>query len=125
MTTPPKDTVTDPKSYTDRDLLLLTQLLHTAGLIAPEDVRASNLDDFGEKWFQHKSTALARQLEEFPLSNAPSGLQVRELYNAMLEQYPNCKNTTDLANTFYFQRIRDLESKIADSKAEFQALLGE
>lgn len=125
MTSPSAGTVTDPVSYTSRDLLLLTQILHTAGLLSPESVRSAQLDDIANKWFDHKCTQLARQLGEFPLSEAPSGMQISELYAQMLEKNPNCKNTTDLANAFYFQRLAELETNIKNAKTEFKGLLGE
>lgn len=115
----------DPASYTSRDLLLLTQLLHTAGLIAPENVQSAQLDEIAQKWFDHKCTQLACQLGEFPLSKAPTGTQIWELYSNMLEGNENCKNTTDLANTFYFQRLGELETKIKSAKSEFKTFLGE
>lgn len=123
MTTP--STIIDPASYTSRDLLLLSQILHTSGLVSPESVHSAKLDTIGKKWFDHKCTQLARRLGEFPLSEAPSGTQVEQLYSEMLEKNPNCKNTTDLANTFYFRRLAELDESITDAKSQFKALLGE
>lgn len=125
MTIPPETTITDPASYTSRDLLLLTQILHTAGLIAPENVQSAKLDEIAHKWFDHKCTQLARELGEFPVAEAPTGHIVSSLYSKMLESNPTCKNTTDLANTYYFQRLGELEKNINGAKADFKNLLGE
>lgn len=113
----------NPASFNYRDLLLLTQILHTRGLLEPDQVRDSpNLDEYGELWFNHKSTTLSRWQEQFPLEKAATGDQVLLLYENMLIDYAPCKNTTELANCFYHLRLKDLESKIAEEKANFEFL---
>lgn len=113
---------TDPNSFTFRDLLLLTQILHTLGLIEPSQLRSSPLDEHAQTWFAHKCTVLSRRQGEFPLSQPPTGEQILELYEKMLVNYSPCKDTTELANCFYHLRIKDLESKIAHEKAQFETL---
>lgn len=113
----------NPASYTYRDLLLLTQILHTRGLLEPNQVRENdNLDEYGEFWFNHKCTTLSRNQGEFPLDQPATGSQVLELYENLLIDYSPCKNTTELANCFYHLRIKELESKIAQEKASFDIL---
>lgn len=119
---PQRAVESDPSSYTFRDLLLLTQILHTLGLIEPEQLRSSKLDEYAEGWFHHKCTVLSRRQGQFPLSDAPSGEQILQLYENMLIDYSPCKDTTELANCFYHLRIKDLESKLADEKAQFETL---
>lgn len=126
MSKPGKSVATDPESYTSKDLLLLTQLLHGQGLIDPTDVTSSILlSDIANEWFNHKSTQLSRSLNEFPLSKAPSGQQVLRLYENMLAANEKCANTTDLANSFYFARMEELENKLAQDKERFKELLEE
>lgn len=113
----------NPASYTYRDLLLLTQILHTRGLIEPDQVlQSDSLDEYGKFWFNHRCTTLSRSQGEYPLEKPPSGPQVLELYENMLNDYSPCKNTTELANCFYHLRMKDLESKIAQEKALFDTL---
>ena len=124
MTKPGRSVATDPGLYTYRDLLLATQLLHTLGLITPEQVKSSDrLDELAEEWFTHKSTLLSRRQNQFPLEIAPTGQQFLKLYENMLEDYAPCATTTDLANRFYFLRVGELESRIAEYKTEFHTLL--
>ncbi|KAF8002365.1 hypothetical protein HF325_003330 [Metschnikowia pulcherrima] len=124
MTKPGRSVATDPGLYTYRDLLLATQLLHTLGLITPEQVKSSDrLDELAEEWFTHKSTLLSRRQNQFPLEIAPTGQQLLKLYENMLEDYVPCATTTDLANRFYFLRVGELESRIAEYKTEFHTLL--
>lgn len=121
--TPERPMESNPASYAFRDLLLLTQILHTRGLIDPDQVRQSDdLNDYGEFWFNHKCTTLSRTQGDFPLEKAATGSQVLELYENMLVDYAPCKNTTELANCFYHLRIKDLESRIAEEKASFDTL---
>ncbi|QBM87303.1 hypothetical protein METSCH_B05050 [Metschnikowia aff. pulcherrima] len=124
MTKPGRSVATDPGLYTYRDLLLATQLLHTLGLITPEQVKSSDrLDELAEEWFTHKSTLLSRRQDQFPFEIAPTGQQLLKLYENMLEDYAPCATTTDLANRFYFLRVGELESRIAEYKTEFHTLL--
>ncbi|OBA20181.1 hypothetical protein METBIDRAFT_43010 [Metschnikowia bicuspidata var. bicuspidata NRRL YB-4993] len=119
-----RSVATDPSSFTHRDLLLVTQLLHTLGLITLEQVQASDrLDDLAEDWYVHKSTLLSRRQGQFPLENPPTGQQLRKLYENMLEDNEPCATTTDLANKFYFIRVGELESRISEYKTEFHSLL--
>lgn len=127
MTTPPgKSTITDPASYSNKDLLLLTQLLHTQGLIDPEAVvQSEHLGQIGKDWFTHKSTQLSRRLGELEITKAPSAQQVATLYENLLEENEHCLNTTALANSYYFARIQELEQRISLDKDKFKELLGE
>lgn len=116
----------DPASYSNKDLLLLTQLLHTQGLIVPEAVIAyEKLGDIGREWYNHKSSELSRRLHGLALEKAPSGQQVAKLYQKLLETNGKCKNTTDLANFYYYSRIQELEKKILEDKEKFNEILGE
>lgn len=116
--------ITDPSTYTSKDLLLLTQLLHTSGLIDPDAVRTSDLlDDIGQKWYEHQALQLSIKMNECPLREPPSGKDILALYEKLLENFPKCHNTTDLANYFYFTRIAELEDRIAKDKATFKSLL--
>ncbi|WPK23094.1 hypothetical protein PUMCH_000319 [Australozyma saopauloensis] len=120
---PVKPIESNPASYTFRDLLLLTQILHTLGLIEPKQVLQSpDLDECGETWFNHKCTVLARRLGEFPLHTAATSDQVKQLYENMLQDFSPCQNTTELANSFYHMRIRELETKILEEKDAFETL---
>lgn len=114
---------TDPTSYTSKDLLLLTQLLHGESLINPEAVAKADLTEIGTRWFEHKSTNISRNLKEFPLSKPPSGTQVLKLYENMLADNEKCATTTDLANNYYFKRVAELEEKLTLEKGRFNQLL--
>lgn len=117
--------ITDPASYTSKDLLLLTQLLHGRTLIKSEDVAKADLTQIAKQWFEHKSTQISRSTKEFPFTKAPSGQQVLKLYENMLEKNEKCATTTDLANTYYFQRVAELEEKLTQEKGRFKQLLEE
>ena len=120
---PERSPEVNPASYTYRDLLLLTQILHVKNLLETDQVRRSKkLDEFGQTWFEHKSTVLSRRQEEFSLARAPTGSEIRQLYANMLVDYSPCKNTTELANCFYNLRINELKQKISDEKATFETL---
>lgn len=110
----------DPKSYTLRDLLLVTQIMHTKGLIQPDQVLASDqLEDVSQEWFSHIGSVVSRNQMQFPIEKALSPTQLGKLYGNMLQDNEHCKNTTDLANAFYFARIAELELKIASAKTDF------
>lgn len=118
--------ITNPASYTSKDLLLLTQLLHTQGLIDPDAVLNSDLlDNIGERWFEHQALQLSCQLGECHLQEAPLGQEIASIYKRLLEELPKCQNTTDLANYLYFTRIAELEDRLAKDKSTFKSLLGE
>lgn len=123
MSSPEISTVTDPTSYTSKDLLLLTQLLHGRALIKPEEVAKADLTEIAKQWFEHKSTQISRSTREFPLTKAPSGHQVLKLYENMLENNEKCATTTDLANFYYFNRVAELEDKLTQEKGRFKRLL--
>lgn len=116
----------NPASYTHRDLLLLTQMLHTKGLIEPSDVEGSKLlPEIGHAWFEHRATQISRRQGLFPIRRPLSGEDVSDLYRAMLEEFPTCNNTSDLANLFYFSRVKELEQKIDADRERFRELLSE
>ncbi|PVH17290.1 uncharacterized protein CXQ87_000174 [Candidozyma duobushaemuli] len=126
MTATGKSIITSAESYTNKDLLLLSQLLHTQGLIQPDSVREyEDLESIGSDWFHHDSTQLSRRTHENSLTKPPTGEQILALYENMLEENPDCKTTTDLANKFYFARVHELEHRIQKDKEDFKALLGE
>lgn len=126
MTASGKSIITSPESYTSKDLLLLSQLLHTQGLIEPESVKEyEDLDGIGYDWFHHDSTQLLRRTHENSLTRPPAGDQILALYENMLAENPECKTTTDLANKYYFARVHELEHRIQKDKEDFKALLGE
>lgn len=116
--------VTDPNKYSKRDLLLLLQLLHTAGLIDPNSVSKANsgvLEQISLTWYHHKSTKLS-MLNGLDLDQPWSVDQVILLYNALLAQYPG-KNTTTMADAVYSERIQQLETKLSTSQSQFDTLL--
>lgn len=117
---------TDPASYSHRDLLLLTQILHTEGLLEPAQVlNHDKLADIGLEWFNHESTQLSRRQDRFPMLKAPSAKQLGQLYENLLEDYEGCASTTDLANRLYFTLVEQLEQRIAEHKTTFRELLEE
>lgn len=116
----------NPASYTHRDLLLLTQMLHTKGLIEPSDVQSSKLlPEIGHAWFEHRATQISRRQGIFPIRRPLSGEDIGDLYKAMLDEFPTCKTTSDLANFFYFSRVKELEQKIDADRERFRELLSE
>lgn len=124
MTKPARSVATDPASYTHRDLLLVTQLLHRLGLITPEQVKNSDrLEELAQEWYSHKSTILSRRQNQFPLESPPTSTQLLKLYDNMLEDNVPCATTTDLANKFYYIRVGELEAQISGYKTQFHSLL--
>lgn len=118
--------ITHPSTYNKRDLLLMLQLLHTEGLIDPSTINSkpSILKDISYNWFNHKSTKLS-MLNGLDLGKQWTINQLVELYNNLLEQYPNCSNTTDLANTIYAERVEELETKLGESQQQFDELINQ
>lgn len=124
MSKPATSVAADPESYTKKDLLLLTQILHGQGLIQPDDVTSSDqLSEIAREWFDHKSSQLSRSSNEFPISKPLTGQQVVKLFENMLAANEKCATTTDLANHFYFSRIEELEEKLGRDKTRFKELL--
>ncbi|ODV67336.1 hypothetical protein HYPBUDRAFT_110399 [Hyphopichia burtonii NRRL Y-1933] len=115
--------IIDPSSYSNRDLLLFTQLLHTKGYIEPKSVENndSSLDDISTEWFHHTSTQLSIQ-DGLPIDKPWSRQQCYQLYQNLLKLNPDCENTTDLANHYYYTRINELTSKIDQYKLTFPNL---
>lgn len=116
---------TSPSTYGNRDLLLLTQLLHTSGLIDPDSITPDNklVARVGRDWFAHHLTQLSRQREGLTVDSPLSPEEVVELYQNLLAENELCKNTTDLANKFYFARIDELTTKIDEAKQSFPELI--
>lgn len=123
MSKPGVSVATDPESYTYKDLLLLSQLLHRQGLIEPSAVTAGGLTAIGKEWFDHKSTQLSRNKNEFPVQKPLTSQQIVRLYENMLELNVNCATTTDLANFYYFARMEELKAKLEQDKIRFNELL--
>ena len=121
VSTDPKD----PSTYSKRDLLLLTQLLHMNGLIEPSSVSPSEqkLEYVSREWFDHASTQLSIQQGLLNLEESPSVDDICQLYERLLSQTPDCKNTTDLANYFYYNRMDELQSKIEAGKKKVSDIL--
>lgn len=118
---------TDPASYGLRDLLLVLQLLHGAGLLDLEQVKAApqKLDSLAAEWIAHKSTKLTRAQGGPQYKRQPTGKELVRLYEHLLQQYPDCANTTDLAYAVYYARIEQLETYIADRQLEASQILAE
>lgn len=114
-------------TYNNRDLLLLTQLLHTKGLIKPDSIHPNEkkLDDIAKQWFEHQATQISIAQDKLPMTLPLTSSQVSKLYQDLLEQHNDCKNTTDLANHFYFTRMEELGNKIENEKKEFRELVDE
>lgn len=114
-------------TYNNRDLLLLTQLLHTNGLIEPESIQPSEkkLDGIAKQWYEHQATQISIAQDKLPMTLPLTGSQVSKLYQDVLQQHSDCKDTTDLANHFYFTRMEELGSNIEDQKKDFRELVDE
>lgn len=84
-----------------------------------------DLDRIGNEWFHHDSTQLLRRTHENSLTKPPTGKQILQLYENMLEENSDCSNTTELANKFYFARVHELEHRIQQDKEDFKSLLAE
>lgn len=119
--------VTDPASYGNRDLLLLTQLLHTNQLIEPTSITKDSklIGDISTEWYNHISTKLSRERDHLNIQKPLTNEQICQLYQNLLEINKECNNTTDLANHYYFTRIDELNDKINNSKNQFSSLLQE
>lgn len=116
--------MSDPDAFSNKDLLLLSQLLHTRGLIQPAEVAVlEDLDDVAQEWFAHKSTQISRRLNEYPLKLAPTGEDIGALYDKMIETNRHCRTTTDLANHYYYSRVRELETQVQQNQDRFKELL--
>lgn len=120
-----EDEPSDPLKYCKRDLLALMQLLHDKGLIDPvsvtEDAIASS--NLHTKWFNLPSTQLSLLQGLCPLLHPPSPHLLCSLYKNLLQEHPHCKNTTDLANFFYFSHVEELENVLLSKKEQFYSLL--
>lgn len=113
-----------PDTYSDRDLLLFTQLLHTNGLVEPSAVTPENprIDAISSAWYTHPSTQLSIR-DGLHVTRPLTRSQVCQLYQNLLEANDGCKNTTDLANKYYFSRVAQLELRILQDQQAFLAAL--
>ena len=95
------------------------------GLIEPSSVSPSEqkLESVSREWFDHASTQLSIQQGLLKLEKAPSVDDICQLYEKLLSQTPDCKNTTDLANYFYYNRMDELQSKIDAGKKKVSEIL--
>lgn len=110
-------------SSNTRDILLLLQLIHSKGLIDPKSVNRNEkkLANIGKDWLNHKSTQLSIiQGDLHAMKSAPTPDQIVKTYQELLEQNSECRNTTDLANKYYYARIVEVEEKIKENKDEFR-----
>ncbi|CUM64981.1 uncharacterized protein PRCAT00002599001 [Priceomyces carsonii] len=117
---------TSPENYSQRDLLLLSQLLYTNGLLDVSSLTANTkkLDEIIQEWFDHKSTKLSLASGTLHITIPPTPNQVLSLYDKLLAQ-SDCDNTTDLANFLYYNRIEELERIIDEQKNEFNSILSD
>lgn len=113
-----------PETYSDRDLLLFTQLLHTNGLVEPSAITPENarIDAIASAWYSHPSTQLSVR-DGLHVTRPLTRAQVCQLYQNLLEANSGCKNTTDLANKYYFQRVAQLEERILQDQTAFLEVL--
>ncbi|EGV64629.1 hypothetical protein PSN45_004962 [Yamadazyma tenuis] len=120
--------VTDPAKYNHRDILLFLQLLHSNGLIEPDNiVDKSNSDivnDIATQWFKHKSTKLST-LKGLDIDAPWTQSQLQTLYQNLLDQNDDCSNTTELANKIYAERVKQLRNQLESSQETFTQLLKE
>ena len=120
-----KEDITDPNKYSNRDLLLLLQLLHTNGLIQPSSIsnpaNKHTLQHICHEWFNHKSTSLSI-MNGLDIENPWLVEQLVQLYNNLREKYPDC-DTTAMANIVYSDRIQELEAKLESSQQLFDDLI--
>ncbi|KAI5963783.1 uncharacterized protein KGF55_002663 [Candida pseudojiufengensis] len=114
--------ITNPNSYTLRDVLLLSQLLHInhiSNLDKLEKIDNALLVSILSTWKTHISTKLDHSNIKINTLN-----QLIDLYKKLLAKY-NVENTESLANEVYFTRIDELEDTIAKKKIEFRNTLEE
>lgn len=116
----------EPLQYSNRDILLFLQLLHTNNLIDPSSVHDEQniqiLNSIADTWFNHKSTKLS-QSQGLIIDSPWTIHQMHELYDSLLKENETCKNTTDLANKVYGERIQELETKLAGSQTDFLLII--
>lgn len=118
---------TDASAYGLRDLLLMLQLLHSNGLLDAEQLKSNpeKVTSIGEEWFNHKSTKLSVVQDNLSYKRAPTSDEIDTLYGQLLVEYPECKNTTDLAYAVYYARIEQLENLIEERQLEAADILSE
>lgn len=112
--------ITNPNLYSLRDVLLLSQLLHTHKIQTLEDLESINRNLFENilhQWKTHVSTQLQCKTIKISTLN-----QLKELYRKLLEKY-KVENTESLANKVYYMRIEELESIIELKRKEFATVL--
>ncbi|KAI5951273.1 hypothetical protein KGF54_004347 [Candida jiufengensis] len=114
--------LTNPNTYTLRDILLLSQLLHINHIPTLKKLESIDHDllvTILNEWKQHISTTLEHSTIKINTLN-----QLKELYIKLLEKY-KVENTENLANEVYFLRIDELENIIQSKKEEFKMTLNE
>lgn len=112
--------ITDPDSYSLRDILLLSQLLHTnkiPTLQALESINHNVLESVLHQWKTHVSTQLEHKTIKINTLH-----QLMELYRKLLDKY-KVDNTESLANEVYYLRIDELKNTIETKRNEFTAVL--
>ncbi|KAK6459493.1 uncharacterized protein RJT20DRAFT_5063 [Scheffersomyces xylosifermentans] len=114
--------ITNPSTYSKRDILLLAQILHSHGVLDSERLsRAadSRIQTILAEWKNHKVVKL-----ENTQIKVNTRLQLQELYANLLKSY-QVKDTTELANVAYYSRLEYLEKSLQEYKQEFQETLKE
>lgn len=112
-------------SENNRDLLLFLQFLHINGLNDPKAITVDEpkLLNIGREWHNHKSIQLSIKQGELKNEPAPTPKKLVDTYKQLLRGNEDCKNTADLANKFYYQRIAEVEELIQKNRAEFRTEL--
>ncbi|ABN64534.2 predicted protein [Scheffersomyces stipitis CBS 6054] len=114
--------LTNPSSYSPREVLLLVQLLHTHTILDPQGITSASDETIQKvlnEWKNHASVKMEQRVIK-----VNTRLQLKELYENLLKKY-EVDSTVDLANIIFYSRLEELENKIQDYKKEFQETLEE
>lgn len=111
---------TNADDYNERDVLILSQLLHLKGISDLEKLEAcddSVISTVLYDWKNHVSYKMENRLIYISTHD-----QLVDLYKNLLTKY-EVINTVQLANTVFVMRIAELESNIDEYKQEFKEVL--
>ncbi|KAK6459889.1 hypothetical protein DFJ63DRAFT_315765 [Scheffersomyces coipomensis] len=108
--------ITNPATYSQREILLLSQLLYVNNLQDEKSIDSAS-DELISTILTEFKNHVVMKLDNKQIK-LNTKIQLKELYSNLLAQN-GVNNTEDLANTTYFGRMDQLNQQIAHHKQEF------
>lgn len=114
--------IVDSDEYSNRQILLLAQLLHINNLGNRDQIDAADTDLISQILTEYKNHQVMKlDGKQIKLTKKQ---QLLDLYDNLLTAF-DVKSTVQLANAVYFKRIGELDNAIDKYKSEFKSILEE